>query len=179
MKVLSACFPFYNQTILVTQYTIETGDTLAGLLLSEVAYGYGVVPILYQHPGEPDALMPSDDIRLHEGDRLLVLATIRGLRRIEQGKRVRQQWQVAIDRALLGMLSLKGHRKLPVCLAVTSVRPAALCKSYPVSFPTGFIATKPYGWLDSCCASRCRPVWFPSTMRRRSFNPVDCRVDNC
>ncbi|MFM7530166.1 MAG: potassium channel family protein, partial [Nodosilinea sp.] len=32
----------YDQTVLATQYTVEPGDTLEGLLLSQVAYGYGV-----------------------------------------------------------------------------------------------------------------------------------------
>ncbi|MEW6497729.1 MAG: NAD-binding protein, partial [Cyanobacteriota bacterium] len=34
-------FRLNNQTILVTEYQIEAGDTLNGLLLAEVAYGYG------------------------------------------------------------------------------------------------------------------------------------------
>lgn len=128
-------FPLYNQTILVTQYTIETGDTLAGLLLSEVAYGYGVVPILYQHPGEPDALMPSDDIRLQEGDRLLVLATIRGLRRIEQGKRVRQQWQVAIDRALTRDAQFEGASEI-ACVSGCDISEArSFMQKLPGQFP--------------------------------------------
>lgn len=38
-------FRLNNQTILVTEYTIEADDTLVGELLSRVAYGYGVVPI--------------------------------------------------------------------------------------------------------------------------------------
>ncbi|MGH2415860.1 MAG: potassium channel family protein, partial [Microcystaceae cyanobacterium] len=36
-------FRFNNQTILVTEYQIETEDTLNGLLLADVAYGYGAV----------------------------------------------------------------------------------------------------------------------------------------
>lgn len=42
-------FHFNNQTVLATEYRIEAGDTLNGLILAEVAYGYGVVPILCQH----------------------------------------------------------------------------------------------------------------------------------
>ncbi|MEM6591508.1 MAG: NAD-binding protein [Cyanobacteria bacterium P01_C01_bin.73] len=128
-------FPLYNQTILVTQYTIEAADTLSGLLLSEMAYGYGVVPILYQHPGSADALMPSDDTRLQEGDRLLVLATIRGLRRIEQGKRVHQQWQVAIDRALTQDAQFDGASEI-ACVAGCDISEARrFMENLPGTFP--------------------------------------------
>jgi hypothetical protein len=41
-------FHLNDRTTLVTEYQIEAGDTLNGLLLAEIAYGYGVVPILHQ-----------------------------------------------------------------------------------------------------------------------------------
>ena len=93
-------FRLYHQMALVTQYEIEAGDTLSGLLLSEVAYGYGVVPIWHQRPGTPGTAMPSEDQQLHPGDRLVVIATIRGLRRVEQGQRAKPTWRVQVDRAL-------------------------------------------------------------------------------
>ncbi len=106
-KILSL-FRLKNQTILVTEYNIETVDTLWGLLLSEVAYGYGVVPILAATSmistlrTESRKLMPAEDLRLAEGDRLVVLATIEGLQRIEQGRLgiAPKQWQVRVDKAL-------------------------------------------------------------------------------
>ncbi|HEY9641934.1 MAG TPA: NAD-binding protein [Coleofasciculaceae cyanobacterium] len=83
-------FRLNNQTILVTEYTIEADDTLVGELLSRIAYGYGVVPIFQQRAkrgnqsDDPaDLLMPSDDRQLQVGDRLILLASINGLRRIE------------------------------------------------------------------------------------------------
>jgi voltage-gated potassium channel Kch len=83
-------FRLNNQTILVTEYTIEADDTLVGELLSRIAYGYGVVPIFQQrakrehhHDDPADLLMPSDDRQLQVGDRLILLASINGLRRIE------------------------------------------------------------------------------------------------
>ncbi len=79
-------FRLGHQTILVTEYEIEANDTLDGLLLSEVAYGYGIVPILHQKPPSKAILMPSDDIRLSAGDRMVILATSEALQRIEQGK---------------------------------------------------------------------------------------------
>ncbi|MDJ1184399.1 NAD-binding protein [Roseofilum casamattae] len=76
---------YNNTTILVTEYQIEAIDTLHGHLISEVAYGYGVAVILHQTPGEYATLMPSDDIRLAVGDRIVVLSSIDGLKHIEQG----------------------------------------------------------------------------------------------
>lgn len=86
-----------QQTILVTQYHIEENDTLHGLLLSEVAYGYGVIPVIYQsHLDASPVTLPSDDIRLGVGDLLIVLATIEGLKAIELGKPHVRQWQLEI-----------------------------------------------------------------------------------
>lgn len=82
-------FRLNNQTILVAEYTISAADTLIGKLLAQVAYGYSVVPIFHQRAsqkGSPDLadfLMPPDDRRLQAGDRLILLASINGLRRIE------------------------------------------------------------------------------------------------
>ncbi len=43
--------------------------------------------------------MPSDDIRLAVGDRLIVLATINGLQRIENGEIKEPTWQIMIESA--------------------------------------------------------------------------------
>ncbi|MEO1068231.1 MAG: NAD-binding protein [Cyanobacteria bacterium J06638_6] len=93
-------FRLYGQTILVTQYNIETGDTLEELLLSDIAYGYGVVPLWHQRSNQSGSVMPSEDIRLHSGDRLVVLATIGGLRRIEQGQLAPRTWRIHLEKAL-------------------------------------------------------------------------------
>ncbi|UZQ53162.1 NAD-binding protein [Trichothermofontia sichuanensis B231] len=93
---------FDRSTILVTEYQVETHDTLNQRLLAEVAYGYGVVPILHQRSGQTATLLPKDELRLQAGDRLIVLATIEGLQRIEQGNLLPRQWYVHIDRLPLG-----------------------------------------------------------------------------
>ncbi|MBE9170407.1 NAD-binding protein [Pleurocapsales cyanobacterium LEGE 06147] len=95
-------FRLNEQTILVTEYQIEADDTLHGMLLAEVAYGYGVVPILHQKPSHTSVLLPLDDHRLAIGDRLVVLATIEGLQRIERGKLNSHLkcWQVRVEKAL-------------------------------------------------------------------------------
>jgi Trk K+ transport system NAD-binding subunit len=75
-----------HQTVLVSEYKVETGDTLDHKLLGEVTGGYGLVAIMHQRqPNERVTFFPSDDIRLEAGDRLVVLATIEGLRRVEHG----------------------------------------------------------------------------------------------
>jgi len=94
-------FHFNQQTVLVTEYSIETSDTLNGRLLSEIAYGYGVVPVLYQqNRQELPELMPSEDIRLYVGARLIVLATSQSLQWIERGELAPRQWHVRIEQVL-------------------------------------------------------------------------------
>ncbi|NJN87120.1 MAG: TrkA family potassium uptake protein [Leptolyngbyaceae cyanobacterium SL_7_1] len=85
-------FRLNNQTILVAEYFINANDTLAGKILAQVSYGYGVVPILHRKgrivmEGEvQEVFMPYDDVGLQVGDRLVVLSSINGLRRIERGE---------------------------------------------------------------------------------------------
>ncbi len=95
-------FHLNNQTILVTEYQVELGDTLNGLLISEVACGYGVIPILHQKSPQAAVFFPSEDLKLYEGDRLVVLATIDALQRVERGatSMYPKQALVRIDKAL-------------------------------------------------------------------------------
>ena len=93
-------FRIQQQTVLVTDYDIEAGDTLNGLILAEIAYGYGVVPLWHQRSSQDSpTLMPSHDLHLRVGDRLIVLATIEGLRRVEQGDRLAKRWQIQVEKA--------------------------------------------------------------------------------
>ncbi|MEN9250095.1 MAG: NAD-binding protein [Gloeomargarita sp. GXS_bins_116] len=94
-------FRLEGRTILVVEYGIEQGDTLNGLILAQVAYGYGLVPVYYYSQQEREArTMPSDDWRLHPGDRLVVLATSRALQRVERGERLPPRYQVRVEKAL-------------------------------------------------------------------------------
>lgn len=94
-------FRLNDRTTLVTEYQIEPTDTLNGRLLADIAYGYGVVPVLHQKGAyEPARLMPSDDIRLQVGDRLVVLATLSGLQRVERGTSKAPRWQVQVEKAV-------------------------------------------------------------------------------
>jgi len=101
-------FRLENQTTLVTEYQIEDCDTLHGLLLGEVAYGYGVVPILHQRQGREPVLMPAEDLRVDTGDRLVVLATIAGLRRVEQEITDPREWSIRVEKVLSGESAFEG-----------------------------------------------------------------------
>jgi len=86
-------FRLNRRNVLIAEYQVQPGDTLDGLLLAEAAYGYAMVPILLQRAGAAPRLLPPDDWRLAAGDRLAVLVTVDGMRRIEQGERaVRPAW---------------------------------------------------------------------------------------
>ncbi len=100
-------FRLNQRTILVTEYMIAENDTLVNCLLAEVAYGYGVMPIFHQtanRTSQTDSvefLMPSDDIRLAVGDRVIVLASLNGLRRIEHGEKLApRSWRLIAQKPL-------------------------------------------------------------------------------
>jgi Trk K+ transport system NAD-binding subunit len=97
-----------DETLLVTEYTVEPVDSLVGRLVAEIAYGYGVVPLLLEHArlgSEPLSstqraeVFPSDDMRLAAGDRLVVLASFDALGCIERGEPVARPFLVHIEEA--------------------------------------------------------------------------------
>lgn len=135
---IRSLFRLNNQTILVTEYNIEAGDTLNGLLLSEVACGYGVVPILHQEPQQDAKLMPSDDIKLLVGDRMVVLATINGLHRIEGGKMhiEPKQWRVKIEKALTQDALFEGANAIARISGCTLQQARKLMQNLPGTLPT-------------------------------------------
>lgn len=80
-----------EHSIFVADYEIATNTHLTNRLIGEVAYGFGVISVFLQR--SPDSkherktvIFPGDDLRLEVGDRLTVLSTINGLRRIELGE---------------------------------------------------------------------------------------------
>lgn len=106
-------FRLQDRTILVADYQVALGDTLLGLGLAEVVYGYGVVPIFYEKEGKTiggegkQKFFPTDDIILGPGDRLVVLASIQGLQRIEQGKLIPPRlWRLWADAPLAAEVAL-------------------------------------------------------------------------
>ena len=94
-------FRMDEQTVLVTEYFIEAGDTLCGRLIAEVAYGYGVTPLIHRSRDNPaPILFPGNELRLAADDRLVVLATINSLQRIERGEARSPDCQVLVEKAL-------------------------------------------------------------------------------
>jgi Trk K+ transport system NAD-binding subunit len=94
-------FRMDKQTVLVTEYSIEAGDTLCGRRLAEVAYGYGVTPIFYRSSSATTpVLFPGDEVRLGAGDQLVVVATIDRLQRIERGQVRTPNYQVFVEKTL-------------------------------------------------------------------------------
>ena len=74
-----------GRTVLMIEYRVEATDTLVSKLIGEVAYGFGVVPLLLRRDARSEEFFPSDDARLREHDDLIVLTTVEGLRDIEHG----------------------------------------------------------------------------------------------
>ena len=107
-------FQLNDQTILVTEYDIEEGDTLNGLLLSDIAYGYGVIPLLLQKRFKEEDFMPRYYNRLALGDRLVVLASSEGLSRIEQGISAitPKSWRIKVEQTLNPEAISEGANKI-------------------------------------------------------------------
>ncbi|WP_210330788.1 MULTISPECIES: NAD-binding protein [unclassified Methylocystis] len=95
---IHCAFHLEGRSVFVTEYAIAAGDTLIDRLLAEVAYGYEIVPILHRR-GEQVRLIPSDDIRLEANDRLVALATMGGLKRVENGDPIAAMCYLQVDRS--------------------------------------------------------------------------------
>jgi Trk K+ transport system NAD-binding subunit len=131
-------FRFNCQTVLVTEYQIESIDTLNGLLLADVAYGYEAMPILHQQPAHPATLLPPDDLRLHVGDRLIVLATIDALRRIEQGRiSIKpKSWRLRVDRVVTPSAAVAGIQAIARGTGCPVETVQKLMLALPATLPT-------------------------------------------
>lgn len=130
-------FHLGNQTILVTEYQIAPGDTLHGFLLAEVAYGYGVAPVLHQAGSrQTPSLLPSEDVRLDVGDRLVVLATSESLQRIERRELAPPVWQVHIEKALTPDAIFEGANEISRISGYSLSASRHLMASLPAQLPT-------------------------------------------
>ncbi len=82
---------------LLVRYRIQAGDGLVGRNLCRVERGYGVTTIHLLRPGRSSPLvLPSLDLVLAPGDQLVVLATLRQLRRIELGCPDPPRWRLRL-----------------------------------------------------------------------------------
>ena len=129
-------FQLNNKTILVTEYCIEPDDTLIHKLISQVSYGYGVVPILLRTENtlkvQEVQCFPNEDYQLHEGDRLYLLASINGLRRIERGELAQPpRWRIEVQVPL----SREGTLEVGNILARITGIDLAQCRTFAHSLP--------------------------------------------
>ncbi len=87
-----------GRTLLVTEYRVQAGDTLNAKLVSDVAYGFGVLPLLLRrHETAAVEWLAPDDTRLRVHDTLVVLAAVEGLRNIEQGSILAAEYRVRVE----------------------------------------------------------------------------------
>ncbi|MCM1983984.1 potassium channel family protein [Lyngbya confervoides] len=165
-KIISL-FQLQAQTILVTEYCVEAEDTLVGKLLAEISYGYGVVPILLKTENWqkiPEThLFPSDDYPLRSGDRLYVLASIEGLRRIERAEPFPpKQWQLEVQ----APLSREGRLEVGNILAQMTGLDLSRCRAFADALPTTLQLD-----LYDLQAQRVREAlqrWAPTVLRLQS-----------
>jgi Trk K+ transport system NAD-binding subunit len=86
--------------VLVVEYTVTEGDTLAGRSLGQVAEGYAVVPVLHRRKAHAPRVPSPDDltVSLTVGDQLVLLATQSSLERIERGELLPASYQLHLRR---------------------------------------------------------------------------------
>lgn len=95
-----------DQGIFIAEYEVRTDDHLHDRLIGHIAYGFGVVPVcLWRNPKRKHEQMtvvfPGEDVRVQDGDHLTVLASINGLRRIEQGAYSEpRRWELSANKPL-------------------------------------------------------------------------------
>jgi hypothetical protein len=88
-----------DDNLLITEYHLQPGDTLVGCSLDQVSQGYGLVVMLHTAPGGSPEPLPREESQLQPGARLVVLATLEALHRVEQGEVRRPAWCLRIESA--------------------------------------------------------------------------------
>jgi voltage-gated potassium channel Kch len=171
---IASLFRLNNQTILVTEYYIEPDDSLDNLLLAEVAYGYGVVPVLYQKEQETPKFMPSDDIRLVVGDRLVVLATSNGLRRIEHGiaEITPKSWRVKVEKALTDEAVFEGANAIARISGCSLSIARDLMKSLPSTLPSPLYKHQAQRLVRELKKAQVKAHIMPTSNNSNSWVPV-------
>jgi hypothetical protein len=83
--------------LLLTDYRVESNDTLHGLNLAAVAGGYGLIPLVVIGKGESESIaLPNPERVLQQGDRLVVLASLAALRQVESGSLQPPRWTLEL-----------------------------------------------------------------------------------
>jgi len=83
--------------LLLVRYRIAPGDTLLGRTIARLEHGYGVTAVSLRRRGSATVIeLPACDLVVATGDAVLVLATLKGLRRIERGEAVPPAWRLRL-----------------------------------------------------------------------------------
>ncbi|MDS4021799.1 MAG: NAD-binding protein [Candidatus Competibacter sp.] len=129
-------FRMDEQTVLVAEYAVETGDTLCGRLLAEVAYGYGVTPLLYRPRDHATPMVfPVNELRLAAGDQLVVLATINSLQRIERNDVRPPDCRVLVEKALNADAAFAGGNLIAQIVGCELSEARQVMEQLPASIP--------------------------------------------
>jgi Trk K+ transport system NAD-binding subunit len=87
-----------GSNLLLVRYQIKTGDSLWGRSIARLESGYGVTVITRGQPGTAGAkALPAPETVLAEGDQLVILADLSGLRRIELGRLDSPAWRLQLE----------------------------------------------------------------------------------
>ena len=87
-----------GSNLLLVRYQIKTGDSLWGRSIARLESGYGVTVITRGQPGTAGAkALPAPETVLAEGDQLVILADLSGLRRIELGRLDSPGWRLQLE----------------------------------------------------------------------------------
>jgi Trk K+ transport system NAD-binding subunit len=83
--------------LLLTEYRVDTADSLHGLSLAAVAGGYGLIPLVLIGKGDPKSIaLPNPERVLQQGDRLVVLGSLAALRQVENGSLLPPRWTLEL-----------------------------------------------------------------------------------
>jgi hypothetical protein len=104
----------HGSNLLLVRYRVGAADSLQGRSVARIQEGYGVtvMTLSQRHTGMARAL-PAPDTLLGEGDLLVVLADLNGLRRIEGGEAQPPQWRLWLQADPTGELRFEAQQ----CLA--------------------------------------------------------------
>ncbi|MCP9820533.1 NAD-binding protein [Synechococcus sp. Cruz-9H2] len=104
----------HGSNLLLVRYRVGAADSLQGRSVARIQEGYGVtvITLSQRHTGMARSL-PAPDTLLGEGDQLVVLADLNGLRRIEGGEAQPPRWQLWLQADPAGELRFEAQQ----CLA--------------------------------------------------------------
>jgi hypothetical protein len=125
-----------HETILTTEFVVESGDTLEGHLLGEVTCGYGLAALVFQRRrSDPVEFFPPEDIRLEVGNRLVVLATIGGLQNAEHGVTPQRTQQIRLLNVHSERAAFEGARAISRITGCNLGTAGSLFQELPAALP--------------------------------------------